>query len=195
MLESRYFSAFVLFILLLNGCGSSKQAGGDAGIPGLGVFDFRVNGTEASLTVIFENLNLDVGGRIPLQRPQGAFIEIGPDFQSGGSLVKLSVPVASLLQNHGDLPQVGLPDGRALPGVKSGVLGAVAVELPGLGLTYLYLSADAFGVFYPVDLPTLPVMASSKIKDEKGNLLGLIYGIPKSGRGTSSGVLFLFPVN
>ena len=122
-------------------------------------------------------------------------MELGPDFQSGGTLLKLSVPLSSLMKDYSNLPRVGLPDGRALPGVRDGVLGAVAFELPVIGISYFYLSGDAYGVFFPVALPEVPLLISSKIRDEKGNLLGVIWGVPQDGKGRQSGLLFLFPAD
>lgn len=180
--------------LLFPGCGK-KEAGGDSGIKGVGDFHFAVLNGEASLSVVFENLAIDAGARIPIQTPAGAYIELGPDFLTGGTLLKLSVPLSSLMKDYSNLPQVGLPDGRVLPGVREGALGAVAFELPAIGLTYFYLSGDAYGVFFPVSLPEVPVLVSSKIKDEKGNLLGVIWGVPKDGSKRQSGVLFLFPID
>ena len=187
-------SLFLAVAFLLPGCGK-QEAGGDSGIKGVGDFHFAIVSGEASLSVIFENLAIDAGARIPIQTPAGAYVELGPDFLTGGTLLKLSVPLSSLAKDYSHLPQVGLPDGRILPGVREGALGAVAFELPVIGLTYFYLSGDAYGVFFPVELPEVPVMVSSKIKDEKGNLLGVIWGVPKDGRNRQSGVLFLFPID
>jgi hypothetical protein len=183
----------VLALASLPACGK-RNASGDSKIDGLGKFQFSMDRGNASLSVVFEDLSIDAGARIPLARPAGAFIELGPDFQSGGTLLVLSVPVSGLLQGGNGLPLFGLPDGRPLPGVRNGVLGAVSVQLPILGYSVLYMSEDAYGVFFPLNLPNLPVMISTRMRDERGNVLGVIYGIPKGSRGSVSGVLFLFPV-
>lgn len=180
--------------LVMSGCGN-KSVGGDAGIKGVGDFQFSVSSGNARLSVALETLRIEAGARVPLAQPAGAYIEMGPDFKSGGTLLVLSVPLSSLMKDYSNLPQVGLPDGRALPGVRQGALGAVAFELPAIGLTYFYLSGDAYGIFFPVSLPEVPVLVSSKVKDERGNLLGVIWGVPKSGKNQLSGVLFLFPVD
>jgi hypothetical protein len=189
-------SLSVCLILLLGVMTTScadKAAEGDGGVDGVGEFKFGVSNGWASLSVVLEDFNIDVGGVIPLGRPQGAFVEISPNFLGAGTLFKIAVPLASLLQGNGDLPQVGLPDGRPLPGVKNGVLGVVAVDLPALGRVFLYLGQDVFGIFFPISLPKSPVMVKVGIRDEKGNLLGTLFGIPK-GSGSVSGALFLFPV-
>lgn len=182
-----------LSLVLVAGCGK-KRAEGDAGIEGVGKFDFRVTNGQASLSVVFEKLKIDAGVRIPLNKPAGAFIEITPDFHSVGTLFKISVPLASLVEGSQGLPIVGLPDGRPIPGVRDGALGAVAVDLPVIGESYLYMGADVYGIFLPLEIPNISYIVSSMIRDEKGNVLGTIYGVPKGSRGTISGILFLFPL-
>lgn len=188
-----FLSLLVCMQLFLAGCGD-KSADGDAGIDGLGKFHFGISSGRAVLSVVFENLVIDAGARIPLTRPEGAFVELSPDFNSAGMLFVFSVPLASLIKGNGDLPQFGLPDGRPLPGVTNGVLGAMALSLPVLGNTFLYLGADAFGIFFPLRLPNLPAMVRTNIRDEKGNILGVIFGIPEGSSGSISGIFFLFPV-
>jgi hypothetical protein len=185
---------FLAALILLPACGN-QSGSSEPGIKGVGKFTYSVSAGRAYLSVVFESLSMDVGARVPLSKPEGGYIELSPDFQSAGTLVAVSVPLSSLFKDHRDLPVVGLPDGRAIPGVRGGALGAAAVELPVIGLSYFYLSADAYGIFFPVNLPDVPVLVSSKVKDDKGNLLGIIWGIPKNGKATQSGVLFLFPVD
>lgn len=171
-----------------------KKVSGEAGLDGMGTFTYAIAKGRASVSVVFEDLHLDQGVTIPLSRPVGAFVELAPDLKTMGTLFMISVPLESLFQGTGDLPWVGLPDGRPIPGVTNGVLGALTVNLPVLGTIFLYMGTDVFGIFFPIPLPTLPAMVSFKISDEKGNLLGVLYGIPKSAKGAVSGALFLFPV-
>jgi hypothetical protein len=81
--------------------------------------------------------------------------------------------------------------------VSGGVLPATALALPALGTTILYMGRDVFGLFFPINLGQLPVTVSVKIRDQKGNLVGTVFAIPKGFLGLGngiSGVLFLFPV-
>lgn len=184
---------FICQVAIFSGC-ADKSVDGDAGIEGLGKFTYSVANGRASLTVVFENLHIDQGATIPLSRPEGAYVELGPDVFTAGTIFMISVPIQSLFQGNGDLPRAGLPDGRPLPGINNGVLGALVVNLPLLGLTYLYLGEDVFGIFFPISLPNLPWIVTVKIRDEMGNLLGILSGIPKGKKGAISGALFLFPV-
>lgn len=179
---------------MLAACGSVSLAG-ETAVRGLGKYDLTIANGYATLSMVFEDLQADVGARIPLQRPANAFIEIGPDFSSAGTLFKLTVPLASLYQGGSELPLTGLPDGRPIPHIRSGLLGATSVNLPLFGTTYLYLAQDVFGIFIPVELPNVPVMVTTRIRDEGGNVLGALVGIPKGRTGWISGILFLFPMD
>ena len=181
----------LFMVPLLASCGKT-QAGGSTDIKGVTKYDFRISSGRAVLSVVFSEINLDGGVRIPLARPKDGFIEMGPNF-GGGTLFVISTPLTSLLNNQG-LPYLPLPDGRAIPGVYNGALQGLAVQLPVLGLTYLYMGEDVFGLFIPLELGSLPVVVTLRIRDEFGNILGILSGIPKGNTGKVSGVLFLFPV-
>lgn len=187
-------AVIILVGIALSACGS-MGSGGASGINGLGNYDLSVVNGYARLSITFEDLQADVGARIPLQRPANAYIEIGPDFNSVGTLFVLTVPLASLYRDVGGLPLVGLPDGRPIPYIRNGLLGAAMVQLPIFGATYLYLAQDVFGIFIPVNLPDIPVMVTTRIRDEGGNVLGALVGIPRGRTGWISGILFLFPMN
>lgn len=185
----------VMLGLNLAACGPTSAKGGSSGINGLGGYKLDIANGYARLSIVFENLQADVGARIPLQRPANAYIEIGPDFNSNGTLFVITVPAASLFQGTDGLPLAGLPDGRPIPYIRNGLLGATQVNLPLFGTTYLYLAADVFGIFIPVNLPDVPVMVTTRIRDEGGNVLGALVGIPKGRTGWISGILFLFPID
>jgi hypothetical protein len=193
-MQSAYVCLLSLGLVILTLSGCARKADGDMPIDGLGTFQYSVVNGTASLSVVFEKLHVDAGARIPIQQLEGAFVELAPDFQSGGTIFKVAVPLMSLFHGSENLPVVGLPDGRPIPGVRDGALGAFAMNLPVIGPTYFYQGADAFGLFFALDLPNLPVMVSSNIRDEKGNIIGVIYGVPRGTKGTVSGVLFLFPL-
>lgn len=177
--------------LMLTGCGS-RSASGD-GIAGVvSKYQFNIKDGRAILSVTFPSAGIEAGARIPLTRPSGAFIELTPDFESGGTLFVLSTPLASLGGNG--LPVIGLPDGRPLPGVRNGRLPATAANLPVFGSTYMYMGSDVFGLFIPFGLGSLPLTVTVRIRDDKGNLLGTLAAIPKGSTGAVSGILFLFPM-
>lgn len=186
----RIIAVFILSISL-TACGTRLASG--LAVPGVKNYEFSIQNGQARLSVVFPSFNIDAGARIPLGKPAGAFVELSPDFESGGMLFIISAPLASLL-NGGGLPTMGLPDGRALPGVRGGVLPATGLALPAIGTTILYMGRDVFGLFIPVNLGSLPLTVTVKIRDQQGNLMGTVAAIPKGFTGRISGVLFLFPI-
>lgn len=182
-------------LLSLAGCGSNTDVSGATGINGVSKYQVTINNGHARLVVVFDNVNIDAGARIPLRRPANAFIELGPDFESGGTMLALSVPLANMFEGGNGLPSMGLPDGRPLPHIRSGALASMAVDLPVFGQSWLYLARDVFGIFIPVELPDFPLMVTTRIRDDQGNVLGVVSGIPRGRTGSISGVLFLFPID
>ncbi len=182
----------LLAIAMFSACGKQNIKSA-TNVPGIGGFNLQISSGYAVLSITFSVIQTDAGVTIPLSRPSGAAIEIGPDFQSNGTIFKITVPLASLYNGGSGLPQMGLPDGRPIPFIRDGTLSGTSVNLPIFGQTYLYLAEDVFGIFIPANLPDFPLMISSRIRDENGNELGILAGIPKAG-GSVSGILFLFPM-
>jgi hypothetical protein len=185
--------AMIAATLPLAACGK-RSSSGSPGIEGVNKYDFSYSGGNARLSISFANLKIDTGAVIPLSQPAGASIQLSPDFMSEGTLFVITVPLASLADNHGGLPLLSLPDGRPLPDVVSGSVNGTVVNLPLFGLSYLYMGRDMFGLFLPIQLPNTHAIVRVKMKDEAGNLLGAFYGIPPNGSKSISGLLVLIPV-
>jgi len=181
--------------LVLSSCGQGSSSG-NPGIEGVNRYDFSFGGGQARLSIVFASLHLDAGATIPLSKPAGSTIQLGPDFSSGGTLFVISVPLAGLINNDTTgMPLLGLPDGRAIPDVVRGAITGSVVDLPLFGISFLYTGKDVFGLFLPIDLPKTTVGVRVRMRDELGNILGYIYGIPKANAKQVSGVLVLVPID
>ena len=105
------------------------------------------------ITMVLENVQLDGGLRYNIPKYPNSYIEISPDLQSAGTLMAVSISIDDML--NGDLqgldPQK-LPGGRALPGVASGSLPAVAFSIEKFNNMSVYVGPEVFGIFVPVDL-------------------------------------------
>lgn len=186
------WAMIVVALLSVVGC---KNGSGNPGIEGVSQYDFRFVSGNIRFSIVFSNLKMDAGAVIPLARPRGATIELGPDFTSGGTLFVVSAPIASLINaDTNGLPLLALPDGRAIPDVVAGSLTGAAVTLPLFGLSYIYIGKDVFGLFLPINLPKTNFIVRVRMHDEANNTLGLFYAIPKSKAREISGVLALLPV-
>lgn len=194
--RAAYIRALLLILPLLflqTSC-ASRNSDGSGGVDGIGDFSFDIAGGQASLAVVFPLLEVDAGARIPIQGLGESFIEIGPDFESGGTIFSSSIDIEALFRNRGGLLNFGLPDGRPIPGIRSGGLPAQVVQLPLFGNSLLYRGADIFGMFLPIDLGPLPLNVTTRMRDQNGNIVGVLTAVAKNGNDSVSGALFLFPI-
>ncbi len=82
------------------------------------------------ITTVFENIQIDGGLRYVLPKFENSYVEVGPDLNSNGTLMAVSVSISDLLGDLADTldPQT-LPAGRALPGVSVCALPALAFTI------------------------------------------------------------------
>ncbi len=190
-IKTAFLTLTVLF--LQTGCGS-RSSDGNGEVDAIGEFSFDIAGDRASLAVIFPLLEIDAGARVPLRGLGDSYVELSPDFDSGVTVFAASMDIAELFRNRGGLLNFGLPDGRPLPGVRVGSLPAQVVQLPLFGNSLLYRGSDIFGMFLPIDLGPLPLNITTRMRDQNGNIVGVLTAVAKFGNDSSSGALFLFPV-
>lgn len=184
-------STFVLALQI--GC-APRNSSGDGPVPQFGKFDFQIASGAARLSAVFPLLEIPTGATIPLTGLGNSYIEVGPDFESGGALFVANISLADLLRNPDSFPRVGLPDGRPIPGTRLGSLPGRAVNLPAFGTSLLYSDRDLFGLFLPIDLGNLPVNITTRMRDAEGNIIGMLTAVAKGGASGASGALFLFPI-
>ena len=189
-----YFTLALLvsFSLAILGTSCGKNQ-----VPGIKKFNAGIQEKRLFVSFLAIKLRWDYGGSIGIPGLPGSLVSVSPDMTTGGTLFEFSIDTTNLVADitHG-LPLKGLPDGRALPDVASGVLPRWQVPIhAGLDLS-VYLSEDALGIFVPIDLSSikgipLATMISFEIHDQAGNLLGKAYAIPSNGG--ESGLLALVP--
>ena len=144
---------------------------------------------------IGENFVLDGGVRYAVPKYPNSFIELGPDFESAGTLLAVSVSLKDVFA-HIDagltlLDPQRLPGGRALPGVLSGQLPAVAFSIEKFQNISIYLGTKVFGIFVPVNFDigvNNIITARYYINGQRGGNLSMI---GKDENGKNSGFLLL----
>jgi hypothetical protein len=138
--------------LLFTSCGEDSPLNPD--IPGVDGPTLTLNEDHLLVSVVFENLQLQGGLRYPIPEYDDSYIEISPDLTTGGALMAVNISLADIFDNAGllQLDRQKLPGGRNLPGVPSGSLPAVAFTMPEFNNMAIYLGADVFGIFFPIDL-------------------------------------------
>lgn len=183
---------FLAFSLLFTSCGDS---GTNVTIPGLQGPTVVINGNQVLVSMILENLVIDGGLRYNIPDHPGSYLEIGPDLQSGGTLVSFSFDINDVLNGElrGFDPQ-RLPGGRALPGVATGSLPALAFSIERFHNISIYYGPKAFGLFVPANIGVTGAMASFRYYIG-GKRMGNLTIVGSDENGENAGVLLLLDMN
>lgn len=185
-------SLAILSVLVLTACGGSGS-GSNPKIDGIdGPHVSVVNGS-VFLSVVFKNMAIDGGATIPIPKYPGSTFQIGPDFQSGGTLLSMAIAVPDFLGNQGaGLDPQTLPGGRMLPGVASGSLPAIAVEIPSFHNSVLYVGPSVIGMFTPFKgLDMAGSIVTFRFYGSDNNAVGNLSLVGSDASGENSGLLVL----
>ena len=182
-------------VVTLSSCGGSSSGSNPTidGVDGPNVS--YVNGT-VILSMTFQNIVIDGGATIPIPKYPNSTIQVGPDFQSGGTLLSLTVNASDFLGNQGKgLDPQTLPGGRALPGVAAGSLPAIAVQIPKLANTVLYFGPEVIGFFVPFNkLDLAGSIITYRFHNSAGEAVGNISLVGSDANGANGGlVLWMEP--
>jgi len=183
----------ILIVLATAACGKGSRKN----IKIEGVEGPTVNFIDNKLTmaVVLKEAQIDFGARIPVPYMPNSFLEVGPDFQSNGYLINVGVDprdVAALAKENVNILDPGaLPGGRPLPGVASGELPSLAVQVPKLENIVFYVGPTLLGVFVPVKLPWKDYMGTFRFYDGAGDAIGNISVVGQDTQGLNSGFLLL----
>lgn len=192
--------AMSLIAMTAAGCG--KGNGKNVQIDGVKGPDFNIiyadgKPSMASLSMKFLNMNVDGGLRIQIPHTDNSYLELGPDFETNGTLLALYLDLKDMkfLSNNGlqFLDPKTLPGGRPLPGVSSGTMPAVALEIQKLLDMTVYVGPKAIGLFIPVRLGNNNAILTFRFYDTKGNSVGNLSLVGADSEGKHDGIFILFP--
>ena len=197
-LKNTKFVAAAMSLALMSfattGCGSGSNK--NPGISGIKYSASYVN-NYFMLSTTFSALKLDGGGRFAFDKKlPNSYLEIGPDFQSNGTLVTVALAATDITAATGShiFDPATLPGGRPLPGVADGQLPGMALQLEKLGNIALYFGGGAFGVFIPVKLGVKDAIATFRFYAD-GARVGNISVVGTDAAGKNSGFLVLVQKN
>ncbi|MBY0469968.1 hypothetical protein K2X30_02295 [bacterium] len=154
-----------------------------------------VNGT-LTMTMVLKNVSIDAGARIALPNMKDSYLEIGPDFQTNGTLISVGLATTDikfLRDNVKMLDPLTLPGGRPLPGVADGFMPGFAVELAKLNNMVLYVGPNLIGIFVPVNIGLKDSIITARFFSSNGAQIGNIslVGQDSSTTEKNGGVLLL----
>lgn len=180
----------VVVATTLTGCGG-KGVGLNPEIAGVTGPDVELVNGRLMLSMVFNNIVVDGGATIPIPKYPNSSVQIGPDFQSAGTLLVLTISVTDFLGDKGQSmnPQT-LPGGRPLPSVAAGVMPAIALQIPQLFNTVLYVGPEVIGFFVPFKkLDLAGSILSFRFYNKAGAPVGILSLVGSDAAGLNAGIL------
>ena len=183
--------------LVASGCGSGSTK--NVVIQGVTGPNVSFVNNLMTMTVVLQNVALDAGGRISIPQAPNSYLEIGPDFQSNGTLISLGLDANDInnLTGHNAnlLNPLQLPGGRPLPGVAAGSLPGLAIQVPKWDNMVLYFGPSVFGTFVPVKLPFSNFIGSYRFYADNGTAVGTLSVVGADAANANSGFLLLINIS
>jgi len=180
----------VLMAITFTACGGSGS-GVNPKIEGVTGPDVELVNGRVVLSMVFNNVSIDGGATIPIPKYPNSSIQVGPDFQSAGTLLVLTINVADFLGDKGQFfdPQT-LPGGRPIPSVAAGVLPAVAIQVPQIFNTVFYVGPEVLGFFVPFKkLDLAGSIISFRFHNKAGEPVGILSLVGSDASGQNAGIL------
>jgi len=184
------FATLFLLVSLVS-CGGGTRNVDIAGVDGPHV---TLSLDNMIVQMTFENLEIEGGLRYTIPRYPNSYLEIS-GLDNGGTSVYMSLALSDVL--NGDLltldPQT-LPGGRALPGVASGSLPAVAFSVENFNNMSFYVGPQVFGIFVPNDMGIDNSIASFRyfIGDKRAGTVSIV---GNDVDGENGGILLMLDLN
>ncbi len=146
----------ITLTILLTSCGSGTS-GKNLKINGLKGPSVVLLGDDILIDVVFENMTIEGGARYNIPKYPNSYVEISPDLESDGTLLAFSVSLDDVFGDKvSQLDPLTLPGGRAIPGVSSGTLPAVAFSIEKFKNVAFYIGPKVFGIWVPLKKVGMP---------------------------------------
>ncbi len=144
-------SAVMTLGIFSTSCGNGTSSS-NISIPGVSKSSITLGTDSVLISFVFDAIQLDGGLRYNIPKYPNSYLEISPDLQSSGTLMSINLSIKDVGNSGLQLldPQT-LPGGRALPGVASGRLPAVAFTIAKFKGMSFYVAPKLFGVFIPLN--------------------------------------------
>lgn len=190
-MKKAMLSAFaVVMAVTLTACGGNG-GGINPKIEGVTGPDVEFANGRVMLTMVLNNVVIDGGATIPIPKYPGSSLQVGPDFQSNGTLIMLTINAADFLGNKGQgMDPQALPGGRPLPSVAAGALPAVALRVPQLYNMVFYVGPEVLGFFVPFKkLDLAGSIITFRFHNKEGAPVGIVGLVGSDQNGENAGIL------
>ncbi len=188
-------SSLLVLGVFSTSCG--KGAGGtNVAIPGVSTSSITLNNDSVLISFVFQNIQLDGGLRYNIPKYPNSYLEISPDLQTAGTLMSINIAIKDVAkaQVQGLDPQA-LPGGRALPGVASGRLPAVAFTIQKFHGMSVYVGPKLFGVFIPLNNLGIGNAIVTARYYASNTRVGNISLVGSDANGENSGILLMLDLS
>lgn len=185
------YSTILGVSLLATSCGSGTSAS-NIKIPGVSNLGISLIQDNMLISMVLTKVQLTGGLRYNIPKYPNSYMELSPDLESSGTLMAISISAKDILDTSLlKLETLGLPGGRALPGVAGGRLPAVSFTNTTFQNISFYLGPKLFGIFIPIK--TLgPITAIITSRYYTGtNRVGNISLVGNDANGENAGVLLM----
>ncbi len=178
---------FLLSLLGLVGC--NDDTGVNISIPGVTGPTVSLSGEHVLIDMTFDNVIMEGEMRIDVPEYADSSITI-TGIPGGGTKMSVAISAADLLDTSLQaLDPQRLPGGRALPGVATGSLPAVAFTVEQFHNVSFYIGPDVYGFFIPLEkLGTAGSIISARyyIGDKASGTISLV---GEDADGENAGIL------
>ncbi len=193
----KWIIAVLFASLLFTSCDNNGGIDGNPQLDGVAGPTVTLLNGRVLVSIAFKDLKLDLGVTVPIPSYPNSSMQVGPDFESGGLLLSISIAVIDFLANQGrGLDNNSLPGGRPLPGVAEGSLPSIAVSLPELLNCILYFGPRVIGFFVPFSgIRLAGIILSFRFFDAIKNAIGTLSLVGADVNGENAGILVLMDPN
>ena len=189
-MRSLFLGTLVLSLMTVStSCGKNDSS--NISIPGVTGPTVTLLDDNILISAVFQGMELDGGLRYQIPKYKNSYLELSPDLQSSGTLLSVSVSLKDVFDGElQKLDPMKLPGGRALPGVASGALPAVAFSVEKFHNMAVYLGPEVFGIFIPSKVGVDGSIASFRyyVSSKRAGTISLV---GSDTNGENSGILLM----
>lgn len=193
--KTLFLSSVLTLGLFSTSCGNGTSSS-NIKVPGVQNMSVKLLQDNVLISMVFENVQLDGGLRYNIPKYPNSYLEISPDLMSAGTLMAINISLKDAFDvNLQYLDPQALPGGRALPGVVSGRLPAVAFSIEKFKGVSFYMGPKLFGIFLPLKNLGIGSSIITARYYTGNNRIGNLSLVGQDANGENSGLLLMLDMS